>query len=352
MANILCDTNPHACRDLLPSISTLDFEKYRMTKPDATHYSTIPGVSAVKGIMSSPPMTYTGPPPPYSSAASTSMSGPNTSGYHSPPETSSRRSTRDEKESPNGNFLPSISEALKNVDVVPPPQQQYSSASAPNSAVAQTFTEAPKGPGNPFSQPTIPASALRSSLSSNSGQPDPSPTKTIPPPPIPPETRAAPPNIMSSPRTTTSSQRLSAAQPSTNPPIGSPFRTSYGPEISRPGYPFPDYQGPVPPQNTTGFPSDVAGKFEDARHPLPEVSSGPYGDTIKRTLDVFDAELALQEVRFKFVQSKFAMTNIFRSPTHHFEHLNSRKLGLKGLIKRTVRVTLPKHYLQSPISRR
>ena len=299
---VLADDITFACadypfsRDALPPINNLDFDKYRIDKVDHSRYS-LPNLNAIsKGPMSSPPSTYPGPPPPYSSAASTNNSGQSMSGYISPPESSSRRSTRDDKESPNGsNLLPSISEALKSTDMAPP-TQIFPSSSAPGSAVGQTFGEAPKGPGNPFSQPSAPASALRSSISS---MPDTS-TKIVPPPPTPSDTRPPPSiSVLGSPRLNGAHHMLSGPVPGNAPPETS-FRSPYSTDASRPGYPFPDYhaqQTSLPPTSSNAYSFEQHPKIDESRTQFVKPEQRSYNETVKRHLDVYDAELALSEVR-------------------------------------------------------
>lgn len=285
-------------RDALPPINNFDFDKYRIENADHTRYS-LPNLNAVsKGTTSSPPSTYSGPPPPYSSATSTNP-GQTMSGYISPPESSSRRSTRDDKESPKGaTSLPSISEALKSTDMASS-TQNFTPTSAAGSAVGQTFGEAPRGPGNPFSQPSAPASALRSSISA---MPDSNSIKPVPPPPTPPDIRQ-PPLIgtLGSPRS--SHHRLPGPLSTTNVTADAPLRSSYSTEPTRPGYPFPEYhaqQVSMPPPSTNTFNFEHHAKLDETRNPFVKPESRPYNETVKRHLDVYDAELALSEVRQLF----------------------------------------------------
>lgn len=285
-------------RSTLPSISNFDFEKYRLDNTDTSRFPSLSNLHVPKNVISSPPTTYSGPPPPYSSAPSVSINGHSMSGYASPPESSSRRSTRDEKDSPKGTLLPSISEALKSADVAPV-SQPYSTTSVSISAVAQSFADAPKGPGNPFSQPGAPASALRSSISSTSAILDPSPIKAVPPPPIPPDTRLNPLNTMSSPRSTAPVQRYPATLPANSSTLDPPCRSSYTADANRPGYPFPDYQSnqmPLSQQAPSSFHVEHPSKTDDSRNPFTKSNPPPYGETVKRHLDGFDAELGLNEV--------------------------------------------------------
>lgn len=285
-------------RDALPPINNFDFDKYRMEKVEHSRFS-LPNLNTIsKGTLGSPPTSYTGPPPPYSSAASANNSGQSMSGYISPPESSSRRSTRDEKESPKSTtLLPSISEALQSTDMANP-TQSFAPNSAPGPAVGQVFGEAPKGPGNPFSQPAAPASALRPSVSS---MPDPSSIKTVPPPPAPSDTRQPPIiSTLGSPRSNGALHRLSGPMPPTNAPSETTFRSSFSTQSARPGYPFPDYhtqQNPLPPPSLNAFSFEHQTKIDEPRTPFVKPESRPYNETVKRHLDVYDAELALNDVR-------------------------------------------------------
>lgn len=246
--------------------------------------------------MTSPSTSYSGPPPPYSSSNSISNGMP---GYISPPESNSRRSTRDDKESPVGStLLPSISEALKSAEASTP-VQSHGVHSAPGSATVSSFTDAPRGPGNPFSQPAVPASALRSSFSSTSGIPDSSLSKAIPPPPVPPDSMQPPAlNPLNSPR-----QRLTNSRPSISSgvaPLDTSYRSSHQSEPARPGYPFSDHHAshaPSTPLPSTAFTFEHHGKSEEVRNPFAKPPEHiAYGETVKRHLDVFDAALALNEV--------------------------------------------------------
>lgn len=257
----------------------------------------MPGPNISHMTMSSPSTTYSGPPPPYSSAASMSNS---MSGYISPPESNSRRSTRDDKESPlNPTSLPSIHEALNSTDMSTP-AQSHNIHSAPGSATLASFADAPRGPGNPFSQPIIPASVLRPPLSSSNAMPDPSPSKAVPPPPAPPDSMQPPMlNPLSSPRQRTPGHRLSAASSSSIVPPDTSFRSTHPAEPARPGYPFSDRHAPPAsstPLPSTAFTFEHHGKSEGLRNPFAKSESVPYGETVKRHLEVFDAGLALNDV--------------------------------------------------------
>lgn len=285
------------CRDSLPSITNLDFAKYRLDKADHNRYSMPGFTSFQKSALSSPPTTYSGPPPPYSSAPSVTGSTHGMAGYISPPESNSRRSTRDDKDVSSGTtLLPSISEALKSADAVSTAPQQYATKSQPSSAVAQTFADAPSGPGNPFSQPALPPTATRTSFSA---LPE-SVSTQVPPPPAPPEARPAPLlHGVGSPRSSVANPRPSAPAVPGAQTLESPFRSSFSTETARPGYPFPDFSAAASagtPPITNNFRFEPLNKSDGQRNPFIKPDPLPYNETVKRHLDVYDAEVALNEV--------------------------------------------------------
>lgn len=336
----------------------------RSERIDPHRFPLASGLSVSTAPLGSPTTIYSGPPPPYSSASSITGSSQALPGYISPPDTSSRRSTRDEKESPCANkSLPSISEALRTADMTPssgpiPTTQSYSYTSAPSSAVGQSFADAPKGPGNPFFQPPPPAvTGLKTSFSSTTGPQDSSPVKAVPPPPQPP----APSEVQSTPTFGTSrsprlnhppppppplktnTSNLTGFQSRQEPPI---FRSPFEVEQPRPGYPFPDYHNTPSsqPPSTSNFHFEHHGKFENQNNPFvknqPHV---PYTETVKRHLDVFDAELALKEV-WPFHPFYVMSLNAFRLWKRRFAHSSSPNPGLKGITKIIVAATFPKVY--------
>ena len=263
------------------------------------------GLNISTAPLGSPTTVYSGPPPPYSYAPSTTASTTGLSGYISPPESTTRRSTRDEKDSPNGRqSLPSIHEALgdKSLPFGTPlsataPQHP---GSTPSTAVTQNFPEAPKGPANPFSQPPP---TFRENPFSTQHQPVPPP-----PPPEPQQTKPAFTPVSQESRPPASQ---SYAQPSSPRSVApSTFRPAFSavnesaaphspvhPEQPRQSYSFPSLSNQPP----TGYTSEPyhfssSSKYQDQRTPFPRGPDLSYGDTVKRHLDVFDAELGLNEV--------------------------------------------------------
>lgn len=320
---------PGRQRDSLPSISNLDFEKYRIDKADHNRYSMPGFTSFQKSALSSPPTTYSGPPPPYSSAPSVTGSTPGMAGYISPPESNSRRSTRDDKDISIGTtLLPSISEALKSADTTAP--QQFATKSQPSSAVAQTFADAPAGPGNPFSQPPPPpVTAPRTSFSA---VPEPVPTQ-VPPPPIPSDPRPGPSlHGISSPRSSITNHRPSGP-PVTGPQtLESPFRSSFSTESARPGYPFPDFPSNTAintPPTSNNFRFEPLNKPDVQRNPFVKPDPIPYNETVKRHLDVYDAEVALNEIHDASLQT-LEFSNVWSQRYHQANRTSYFNDGLPG----------------------
>lgn len=302
-------------RDTLPSISHLDLDHLKSEKNDHSRYYLMNGLSISTAPLSSPTTTHSGPPPPYSCAPSTAGSASGISGYISPPESTTRRSTRDEKESPGlRKSLPSIHEALgdKSISFSAPlsasSQPPQSSSSA---APGQPFPDAPRGPVNPFSQPSGPPPVLKDvfapSYKNSSNQSEmqssrPSFSPTSNPDPRQPVSQhfGYPGSPRSHPATTFRSSSLANTSFNNNsdhqPPRSPPTF-----EQPRSGYSIPQYSnGPPPsfPSASEPFQFSAGPKSEEHRGPYSRPSNEvPYGDTVKRHLDVFDAEMGLNEVR-------------------------------------------------------
>ena len=252
------------------------------------------------------PTNFSGPPPPYSYAPATIAPATGHNGYMSPPESTTRRSTRDEnlKDSPpTRQSLPSIHEALgdKSLPFTAPlsattPQHH---GSTPTTAVTQSFPEGPKGPSNPFSQPPP---TFRENPFSATSQP-------VPPPP-PPDIQQSKPAftpISQESRPPVSQSFAHPASPRSAPSVFRPNFNSHNesapphspvhPEHSRQSYSFPSLSN----QGPSGYTSEPYrfssnSKYQDQRPPFPRGPDMSYGDTVKRHLDVFDAELGLNDV--------------------------------------------------------
>lgn len=255
---------------------------------------------------------YSGPPPPYSSTISSAGLAPVTSGYISPPH-STRRSMRDEKDSPTlpAKSLPSIHEALGDnrampfpspAAVVPPPQQSLHALPAPPASIGQPFPDAPKGPSNPFSQPIPPPSTARDAVFT----PQPPPVVAHYESQAP---RASFPMINTSEPLSQSNHHHTFPQSPRHAPGQSSSQYTNGydtaPAQSPHTYPtprssFPFSSGSYPPPPRSYQQPESATKFEHTPR-LEEHRSSfskelPYSDNVKRELDVYDAETSLKEI--------------------------------------------------------
>ena len=291
--------------DTLPSIFELD-----KIKTDTSRFTAMNSLNISTAPLHSPNTVYSGPPPPYSYTPSTAAPTSGLSGgYISPPESTTRRSIREDKESPNGDSrsrqsLPSIHEALGDKSLpFPTPLSATATqhpGSTPSTAVVQNFPEAPKGPSNPFSQPPP---TLRENTFSSQNQP-------VPPPP---------PDLHPSKSSFTAMPSQESRQPApqnipqpSSPRAGAPplFRSTYDaqtesapprspvhPEQHRQPYSFPSLTS-QPSASYSREPYQFTGASKHREQtPYAQGPDASYGDTVKRHLDVFDAELGLNEVR-------------------------------------------------------
>lgn len=248
--------------------------------------------------MGSPTTSYSGPPPPYSYApsATSSTHGHGLSGYISPPESTTRRSTReDEKPSPGRRSLPSIHEALGGERSLPfSGGSQQGASSTPSTAVAQNFPEAPRGPSNPFSAPSFRDNPFTSQSQSNP-----------PPPPPPPAADLRSKESVSfphpaSPRTTAPSTfhtgPLASSTFKTRPDPQAPHSPPHSDQQRQP-YSFP----PTAKLSTSNYNGDsfqFSGS-SNLNEQRPSFARGPepsYDHTIKRHIDVHEAAKDLNEV--------------------------------------------------------
>lgn len=289
-------------RDTLPPISHLDLDVIKSDGNGHSRFGMLNGLSISTAPVSSPTTTmYTGPPPPYSCAPSTAGSASGLSGYISPPESTTRRSTRDERESPGlRKSLPSIHEALGDRSMsLPGPlsaTSQQQPLSTPTATVGQSFPDGPKGPANPFSQPPGPAPVLRDvfSGSQKSAPVDKPPiaSSTDPRQPVSqhfgypgsPPSQPPPPAFRSSSLANTSFSNHNDHLPATSP-------RSY--DAPKPPYSLPQF-GPSPSSN--GPLPHEAGQIGAKSAPFPRAEDVQFSDNVKRHLDVFDAELGFNEV--------------------------------------------------------
>ncbi|EXJ96039.1 hypothetical protein A1O1_01165 [Capronia coronata CBS 617.96] len=306
-------------RDTLPPISHLDLSKINGEKHDHSRFSMMNGLSISTAPLVSPTTTmYPGPPPPYSCAPPATGSTAGLSGYISPPESTTRRSTRDEGVSPAlPKSLPSIHEALGSDKPIAfpgplPTSSQHQSLSNPSNAGHQSFSEGPKGPSNPFSQPPTGPPVLRDVFSgtpSNGPAPAETPNAT---PSYPPTTTADPRQAVSqhfgypgSPRSNPANTFRSSSLANTSfnnhndhPPATSPqsFEPSRQPQSFLPyGANATPSAAPASHESFHKFsavpkPSDPRATYQKAANDV------QYSETVKRHLDVYDAELGFNEI--------------------------------------------------------
>ena len=320
----------------LPALSYLDLDRAKRDEDAYQNRNTELSQSLPPGKAPSPPYHYPpGPPPPYSHAQgpSISWSGVKSSTY-TPPE--SRRSSREEKDPArpaNRQSLPSISEAL-GVDS----QTPFSSAAQPPSLQtthlpqpASASTSSPS-PNSRRSYTMVPPHSHHNSHgpSSNSYQSYPHHS----PPDAPPSSlpTAEPPRSTFAPaHEPKPSIHLQSGVPASGPPSHTYSRPSeplstyeasasqsagtMGPTSYPYGYtPYPpryanhqnrsssvSSSGPVyqpsavhaaPPTPSSSWKSESSSRYDDRQG-----GSGNYGDSVKRHLDFYDLEVALNDVR-------------------------------------------------------
>jgi hypothetical protein len=300
-------------RDALPSINHLDLDKAKSDRVDHSRFSMMAGLNISTAPLPSPTTIYPGPPPPYSYASTVTTPAPVQSGYISPPEPP-RPAVKDEKEVPGPRqSLPSISEALgpdKAMAFAPPITTTQSTAPShqplltPSSAVGHSFPEGPIGPSNPFSQPSLIGSSLRdhgyrndtdsigqsfSNLNATEPRPQHSQSFWVPRSP---KLNPGPgnpqlPNISGS---LSNGHGASAGSPASHTSYRSPFGFSHqasNPQVS----PFTPTADPFRAAPTT--------QFDDQKRFNTKIGYGPsYGESVKRHLEGFDTQMALQEVGY------------------------------------------------------
>ncbi|EXJ75955.1 uncharacterized protein A1O5_00463 [Cladophialophora psammophila CBS 110553] len=300
-------------RDTLPSISHLELDTLRTERNDLSRYSLGNGLSISTAPLASPTASmYSGPPPPYSCAPSTAGSTTGVSGYISPPESTTRRSTRDEKDSPDlRKSLPSIHEALGDKSMPFSTSSQHQSLPTPSTAVGQSFSEGPKGPMNPFSQPAPGVPVLRDVFSAPQMTAS-TPTETqtanppFPPPPAPaPDPRQPVSQAFGYPGSPTSQQQPSNFRSSslanttfTNhnepaPPARSPQPYEPPPrqQQQQQQQAFPPFGNP----SSSNAPSSTNEVFQFTAGSKP-ANEAQYNEAVKRHLESFDAEIGLNEI--------------------------------------------------------
>lgn len=297
-------------RDALPSINHLDLDKAKPDGIDRSRFSAMSGLSISTAPHASPTTIYSGPPPPYSYTSSVTGSGNGQTGYISPPEPV-RPPPKDDKEPRQS--LPSISEALgqdKAMGFSAPVTSAPSTALAhppsmptPSSATGHSFPEAPVGPSNPFSQSSVGGAPKREHGSRDEMELNASSFSTLNAP----EPRPQPSQAFGMPRSPKFSSGSSHSQvhnmsgsvgnahascmgsPNVYPPYRSPF--AFSSQASNPP--------PTSTYTSTSDPFRVAHPthLEGQKGFVAKAPYGQsYGESVKRHLDVFDTQIALQEV--------------------------------------------------------
>ncbi|KIW80489.1 hypothetical protein Z517_07105 [Fonsecaea pedrosoi CBS 271.37] len=292
-------------RDTLPSISHLELDTVRNDRNDLSRYSIGNGLSISTAPLASPTASmYSAPPQPYSCAPSTSGSTAGVSGYISPPESTTRRSTRDEKESPDlRKSLPSIHEALGDKSLPFSGSSQHQSLPTPSATVGPSFSDGPKGPINPFSQPAPSVPVLRdvfstSQMTSSTPTESQAPKPPFPPPSVPaPDPRQSVSQTFGYPGSPSSQQQSNfrstalANTTFTNHNETAPSRSPQTYEPTRQPQPFAPFNNPASANASTSI-NDVY-QFTAGSKPVNEV---PFNEAVKRHLEVFDVELGLNEI--------------------------------------------------------
>ncbi|KAK5216018.1 hypothetical protein LTR72_010992 [Exophiala xenobiotica] len=267
------------------------------------------GLSISTAPLASPTATlYSSPSPPYSGGPSPSGSSAGLSGYISSRESTTRRPTRDEKESPGlRKRLPSIHEALGDRSMSLPDAlsalSQQQPSSTPTMTVGQSLIEGLKGPAHRFF-PAFRSSTACShrSIISNS--------KTASGLEKPPLISVDPRQPVSQPFSYSSSPRCHSASASRAPLLANTSSTNHGvhpsatsPQVydlssSRiPSLNLTDPHCPTGLVRTNRYNSARAGAKSDLQRPsYPSAEDVQFGATVKRHLDVSDAELGFNEI--------------------------------------------------------
>lgn len=324
---VICSVANRRHRSALAALHRLDMDKITRDGVDGHHKVPASGLSLSTAPLLSPTTTYTGPPPPYSCSSSVTPSSLGAFEYISPP--SSRRTTVDDKSSGPRQSLPSIQEALGGDGTKP---FSASSIVHPLSATSrmtqpplsfgpgQSLPEAPSGPPNPFSHGSAVGqtsendsyglqSAKQQDLHPEqervrSAFPSINTTEPLPPPshtfeaksPKPRSAQPVPSNPYNQSPHANNFHLTSDETPNRFPPYRSPY--AYSASSSNPAsatYPsVPDYSRFNP-----------AFKFDDRKPSIPRSHPvQPYSDSVKRHLDIFDIEMALNEVCMIFYHLK------------------------------------------------
>ena len=308
-------------------------QEFELKHPTAVTASAPAPPHAHPPPLASPSSMYPGPPPPYSYPSSATSSAPGFQGYISPPD-SRRLSDDDKDQQPSRQSLPSIHEALGKDQALlysgPPPPSSVASQTPHTATAPNPSTPIPRshpetvlsGPPNPYASSQHPSpypseppdrrlhQPLRTSSVSEEQPPVssrlPAHEVTTAPPQRTPNSPRAPTH--QSPRTISTSQPPALFNPPSQPvqavqapqPLTSQQSFHNGP----PAYPFPQTSAnsttyshfpPSTPWRSDGFEIDRA---EEVRKAASKQNHGnqPYGESVKRHLEIFDLETSLNEV--------------------------------------------------------
>lgn len=292
------DSTDNARRPALPPISHLDLDKIKADRQEP-RFPPINAVNTSGAPMGSPNTVYAGPPPPYSYVPNTN--GSIHAGYISPPESTTRRSTREEEKPSPRKSLPSIHEALGESKALPPfsATSQHPSLSTPSTAMSQHFPDAPKGPSNPFSAPSFRENPFVSHPGCAPAPPD-LPAKepsSIHPAQSPRSSLL--PSFHSGPTVSASSTFANRAEPPQQP-------RSPGTDPSRPN--FPSFSRP-PPSSYRDEPFQFSGSSSahESRPSFNRIPEPAYDSTIKRHIDVHEAARDLTEVNCLLIDLRLSL---------------------------------------------
>ena len=325
--------SPYPRHDTLPSILSAEPE---LIKGEKAEYSHQPPVSTTISMpappLVSPSMTNYGPPPPYSYPSSTTSSVVGLTIYVPPQD--SRKTSDDDRGPPTSSqphrpSLPSINEAI---GVSPPhPSHSYpSNTSQPMASVSHSASNTPTtplprshfdniltGPPNPFAPGVVngghshanqdrrPPSFIQSPHldSSRFSSIHTNGSVSYPPQSRPAISPTSP--SRSGARLPTQSQMSQAYTQTSQPTTSIGSTASYDPRN-----PATKYMAQSPTSEHHHFskysPSSIRAdthrpeQYEEWRKPPPKENSKPerhYGESVKRSLDVFEMEYSLNEVR-------------------------------------------------------
>lgn len=285
----------------LPALSYLDIDKVKREEEAYQHRNVSAAHSLPPVTAASPTYAYpSGPPPPYSQPPPAPAPAQHPTSWapvsaHTPPE--SRRPS--EEDGRQRQSLPSLSEAL-GVDSQTT-YQTHRPAAAPGSPISA----APKRYG--MEPPRAPQSHLPSGTYFTAQRKDPLPAVVHAQPSQPAIAPVVQQASYPTPATT--------ASPSTASTSGFAYGyTPYPPRYAQPSQPSSQASGPIyqpsanyPPPSTaaTSWRSDTSAKFASSE---PSTGPGDYSASVKRHLDLYDLEGALNEIS----QSSSILTDFSR----------------------------------------